>query len=76
MSSFVRFVLKYKKDDSAWGDVAKDVAADGEIKRTWNWRAFNKHVEDKASASAYAVMEEMRDAYEKTLPPKPCKIVD
>jgi hypothetical protein len=63
MSSFVRFVLKYKKDDSAWGDIARDVAADSEIKRTWNWEAFKKHVEDKACASAWAVMEEMKEAY-------------
>ena len=64
MSSYVRFVLKHKQEDSSWGDVAKDISIDPNIKRTWNWKAFNKYIENKACLRAYSIMEEMRDAYD------------
>lgn len=66
MSSFVRFVLTHRKDDSAWGDFAKDVAADRQVVRTWNWTRFEAYMQSHgASANAWGVMEEMNEAYKR-----------
>lgn len=66
MSSFVRFALKHKKDESAWGDVAKDIAMDEGIVRTWNWKRLEKYLDEnrRVSARVQGILEEMRDAWE------------
>lgn len=78
MSSFVRFALKHKKEQTAWGDVAKDIAMDEGIVRTWNWKRLEKYLDEnrRVSARVQGILEEMRDAYERAKPPKPCRIVD
>lgn len=79
MSSFVRFVLKYKKEQSPWGDVARDMKQDTAINHNWNWWRFNKYLEENHSGGSvrvYAILTEMRDAYEQTKPAKKCLIVD
>ena len=68
MSSFVRFVLKFKKEDSPWGDVAKDFAHEQcEIKHTWGYRTTKKYLEEfGATDRVLTIVEEMNDRY-KTL---------
>jgi hypothetical protein len=51
MSSFVRFVLRYKKSDCAYGDVARDILEDEGIRRSWCFTTFSKHLEDHHNAS-------------------------
>ena len=46
MSSFVRYVLKFKNDDSAIGDVARDIMADNNLKRTWSYKTLVKYLEE------------------------------
>jgi hypothetical protein len=83
MSSFVRFVLKHKKDNTPWGDVARDVAADGRIQKLWNWKRFKTMMEAHiANESAWKALEEMAVAYKRIqyekykAKPKPCMITD
>jgi hypothetical protein len=65
MSSFVRFALKHKKEGSAWGDVAKDIAMDEGIVRTWNWKRLEKYLDEnrRVSPRVQGILEEMRDAW-------------
>jgi hypothetical protein len=65
MSSFVRFALKHKNEDSAWGDVAKDIAMDEGVVRTWNWKRLEKYLDEnrRVSARVQGILEEMRDAW-------------
>lgn len=67
MSSFVRFALKFKKEQTPWGDVARDLKQDTEVKHYWNWKRFNQYLEENHSGGSlrvYSILEEMRDAYE------------
>lgn len=44
MSSFVRYILKFKNDDNAYGDIARDILVDTEINHKWGYRSFVKHL--------------------------------
>jgi len=64
MSSFVRFVLKFKHSDCPWGDLARDTREDGNIKRTWGYRTFKKYLEDRGACSrALDIVEEIHEEY-------------
>ena len=63
MSSFVRFVLKHKKEDTPAGDLARDMMADPTIKRTWGVKTTKTYIEPLASAKVWAVVEEMEEMY-------------
>ena len=66
MSSFVRFILKYKYSDCAWGDVARDIREDAGIKRTWGYRAFKKYLDDRGACSRVMdIIEEINVEYAK-----------
>jgi len=61
MSSFVRFVLNFKNDDSPIGDVARDMKADKSLKRTICYKSVVKHLDEHgASERVYQILE---DAY-------------
>ena len=65
MSSFVRFVLKYKKEDTAFGDVARDILMDSGVNRAWGYKRFVKHLESmNASQRVYTLVEELKVKYE------------
>jgi hypothetical protein len=66
MSSFVRFILKFKHSDCARGDVARDIREDGQIKRTWGYRTFKKYLEERGACSRVMdLVEEMNVEYAK-----------
>ena len=58
MSSFVRFILQAKKDNTAYGDVARDILDDPEINRRWGYRSFVKHLDNRrASQRVYELVD-------------------
>jgi hypothetical protein len=70
MSSFVRFVLKHKNEDSAVGDVARDMLQDTRIKRTWCYATVKKHLDEiGACGSVYNVLSEASERYKSLLNP-------
>ena len=63
--SFVRFVLKHVKEDTAWGDLARDFKQSG-IRRTLGYKSARRYMEEMgAGFPALAVLEEMNDAYKR-----------
>lgn len=64
MSSFVRFVLNFKNDDSAIGDVARDMVVDDSLKRNWCYKTVVKHLEGKGACDkVYQILEEANERY-------------
>jgi hypothetical protein len=64
MTSFVRFVLKAKKEASALGDVARDIRDDIHVKRTWCYKTFVKYLTKcGASSRVYCVLEDANESY-------------
>lgn len=58
MSSFVRYILKAKKDNTPYGDVARDILDDSEINRKWGYRSFVKHLDKRrASQRVYELVD-------------------
>ena len=67
MSSFVRFILKHKNDATAYGDIARDIMADPDIKRNWGVKTTKNYIEPKASANVWATLEELEEMYKDRL---------
>ena len=44
MVSFVSFLLSFKDDDSAVGDLARDALADDRISKRWGFNTFLDHL--------------------------------
>lgn len=44
MVSFITALLRYRKDDSAFGDLARDVEADRQVNRKWNVASLRRHM--------------------------------
>ena len=64
MSSFVRFVLKYKHSDCPWGDLARDTRDCEEVKRTWGFRTMKKYMEQRGACDrAMDTLAEMGEEY-------------
>jgi len=65
MSSFVRFILKHKKEDNGYGDIARDILMDREINRAWGYRSFVKHLEYRnACARVFDLVDELKARYD------------
>jgi hypothetical protein len=62
MSSFVRFVIKYKKSDCAYGDIARDILQDELINRSWGYNTFKIYIETHHNPSerVMTLIEELR----------------
>jgi hypothetical protein len=60
--SFVRYVLKFKKDDSAFGDVARDIQMDPGVNRNWGYRTFKAYLMDR-NASCLDVVDNLYERY-------------
>jgi hypothetical protein len=66
MSSFVRFVLSFKKDDTPWGDVARDFVDDGHLVRTWGYRTTRKYLEDYGACDdVLEIIKDINESYKK-----------
>lgn len=62
--SFVRYVLKFKKDDTASGDVARDIHVDPGVNRNWGYRTFKAYLMDhNASDSCLDVVDSLYERY-------------
>lgn len=46
MISFVSYVLRFKNDDSAIGDVARDIVADTNISKRWGYTKLINHLKN------------------------------
>ena len=63
MVSFVSYLLQFKDDDNAIGDVARDMMLDTGIRRSWGYKRLVKHLESmNACDRVYYVLER---AYER-----------
>ena len=64
MVSFVSYVLQFKDDDSAIGDVARDMMLDTGIKRSWGYKSLVKHLETmNACDRVYSVLEQAHERF-------------
>lgn len=64
MSSFVRFILKFKHEDNAYGDVARDTLADPMINRKWGYKSFAQHLVYRgASQRVWDTVDDMARQY-------------
>ena len=66
MSSFVRFVLSFKKEDTPWGDVARDFVDDGDLVRTWGYRTTRKYLENRGACDdVMDIINDINETYKK-----------
>ena len=64
MTTFVRYCLRWKNSDCAFGDVARDMLLDANIRRTWCYKTLKKYLEDRgACGRCIDVVDEMYEAY-------------
>jgi hypothetical protein len=64
MKSFANWVMSFKKERSPFGDVARDVCEDSNIKRKWPYKTFYAYlVNYPACEDCLEVVREMRDVY-------------
>lgn len=60
MSSFVRYILKFKDHNDMYGDVARDILDDPLVNRRWGYRSFVKHlVQRKASQRVFEIVDDL-----------------
>lgn len=68
MVSFVSFLLTFKNDDSAIGDLARDAVMDIRINKRWGFNKFMNHlVELGACERARLVALEALDRYSRRI---------
>ena len=63
MSSFIRFVLKYKKSDCRFGDLARDMLEDPRINRRWGYRSTKAYLSPFACTRVMEIIEELHEEY-------------
>jgi hypothetical protein len=64
MVSFVSYVLRFKNDDSALGDVARDIAMDTRINRRWGYTQLIVHLmRMNAVEAVYQILSDARVGY-------------
>jgi len=66
MTTFVRYILKYKKSDCPYGDVARDMIQDNQIRRTWGYRTLKAYLEERACGRVMDLIEELHTDYQAT----------
>lgn len=62
MVSFVSFILKFKNDDSAIGDLARDIEMDKRINRNLGYKKLIAYLSDINACSG--ALNAVDDAYE------------
>jgi len=65
MSAFVKYILSFKNEDSAWGDVSKDFAHEQcEVKRGWGYKKVKTHLEEKGACDrVLVILDEMWEMF-------------
>jgi hypothetical protein len=65
MVSFVSYVLQSKNDDTALGDVARDMSQDAGINRMWGYSRLVRHLKSvRADERVYKILELAKSAYD------------
>lgn len=60
MGSFVRFILKFKHENNAYGDVARDILADPMVNRNWGYAGFSRHLYFRqASQRVFEIVDDL-----------------
>ena len=64
MISFVSYVLRFKNDDSAIGDVARDMLIDSDISKRWGYTSLIKHLNKmNAVERIYDILDDANNRY-------------
>ena len=64
--SFVNYVLRFKDDDSALGDVARDMSCDPNIKKSWGYSKLMVYlIGMNATDRIYGILEEANQRYDR-----------
>ena len=65
MPTFTRWLLMHRGQNSAWGDLARDVAADPGVRTPMGYKTLRAHIEKKSGGNVVvmAILEEMYDAW-------------
>ena len=65
MVSFVTYVLRFSNDDSALGDVARDMIEDSDINRRWGFRSLMRYLETNHNCcdSVLGILTDANTAY-------------
>lgn len=68
--SFVKYVLRFTKDASSWGDLARDVEMDPGVKPEWSAGELEAHIRGQTQwEPVLRTLDEMKVSY-KTVRPK------
>jgi hypothetical protein len=62
---FTRFATQHTT--GPWGDVARDLRDDPQVKRTWSFKRLSKHLMDnhRPVERVWVILEEMNEAYKR-----------
>ena len=60
-------MLKYKKSDCPYGDVARDMLEDPRINRRWGYRSTKAYLDTVACARVMDIVEELHEEYKRRL---------
>jgi hypothetical protein len=64
MVSFVNYVLQFKDEYSALGDIASDIERDPAVKRSWGYKKLIEYLDTmNAVDRIYGILEEARVSY-------------
>lgn len=66
-TTFVRFLLRFKHDDTPAGDLARDLLEDPCAKRTWGYARLRKHLTEdhRACDDALDTLDLCHEAYKR-----------
>ena len=68
MSSFVRYVLKFKDEDDHYGDVARMILRDRNVNRRWSHRQLSRYAYlQQADQGVFDVIDELARNYQLAL---------
>jgi hypothetical protein len=64
MKSFVNYVLRFKREDTPLGDVARDMSCDPNIKKSWGYTQLMVYlIGMNATDRIYGILEEAKISY-------------
>lgn len=67
--SFVKWVLRFKKEQSSWGDLARDVEVDPGVKPEWSTGELEAHIRGQTQwEPVLRTLDEMKLAYKSRKP--------
>ena len=68
MSSFVRYVLRYKNDNDKFGEIARMILRDPNVNRRWSHRQLSRYAYlQQADQGTFDVLDELGRNYQLAL---------